>query len=764
MKLGALDQAGYVRLFKALLGTGYTQEDDGPHGAELAGLAKIAAMVSEAPDNVVRNMFVSHAVEALDEHDRMRALPTDANLTTAQRQARLVAFTRALPKLVRARLDQAIDRWLGVTSGETITPGPIIAKAHGCSHWGGLVVSRLEPSATLPQLRVIDAMLQRGLPARALSKRAGTRVATYAQPVDSSLLFDDDPSPDIASLVPIVAPFEKFPGEVITLDEWREIQAQLLWKPYKGDADSTTNHFTLIQGLATSDAFFYAEGQINSGATNPVDSHTSWQNRCVQVWLASDDTGFTDTAAAGVDHGFLGAAKLGTIATPYVHTIVGPGTAGDFQIRIDGTGRLCITNTSLGSRDFKMFVRITPPAFAGTLNDREPWLSLSTFSAPGVESMYYGSGVFNPTVVWGYGNIVDEGPAVRRVLYTGSMQRAADGDTPRVVTLDTSIDWRNRAVLVCSLGAGSNSAVLHAASHRIANGLGSATGTVTKVFRTNAGAASSTSAVNANQLAEASGNVWLYADSTTGHLMAEMKASFSANLYAHAFFMVTASNTLGAPLTTADHYPVTAGAVYPADVNVAQNYGCYAQGQASATAPVTLPALGTVVDGHVPPRPVSWNVRERLGDPADRLVEVRQKLYGQRKRLLSVGIPAFSTIFVDAFTAPPVAADSNLDQMDYRDRLVLVEGAHMTGTNISLGNPVPQNDSGAAKFCWVFYAGPYDDHTFTTGNLTLTFEFRRQFFQSRLSATNASASTRYLNLMVEATGFLGLTDRRLMGA
>lgn len=757
MKLGALDHTGYRGLFKRLLGTGYTQDDTGPHGAEISGLAKIAAMASEALDNAVRNMFVSHAIEALDEHDLLRSMPTDANLTTAQRQARLVGFCRALPKLIEKRLDKAIERWMGVSSGQTVSPPASLAIDHGCSHWGGLVVTRLEPAADLSELRVIDMLLSRGLPARALSKRAGLIPANYGQPVDRSIMPTPQPSPVVPVLQPNVAPFEMFPGQVITLDEWREIQAHMLWKPYAGGTGTTTNQFSFAHTNAGE--MFYGGGSLAPGASF-TPTLPQWENRIVQAWCAAHSSAFTDTTAAAISHGFIAASKLGTVAAPYVHTFVGSGVVTGLTLSLPGPdSQAFLTNTSGATIHFVILLRKSPFVFQDTANDREPWTSLTDFNSVSIASAWQAARIDAKS---GGGGYASTGAAIRRILYTGPMQRDAEGEAPTLVTLDTSVDWRSRALLVVALGAGSNTVLPHAAANRIANGVGSSTAPIAKVFGTYDGATVNAAAVVAQQYADPTGNIWIWADEVTGHLMAEMKESVSTNEYAHAFFLIAATAGAGTPYTL----PVDDPVVYPADLNIPQNSSCFAQGQGTPSAPVTLPPLGVVLDGGIPAKPVAWKVRERLSSADDRLIEVRQRIIGQRRRILSMGILAGATIDADAHTAVPTVADQNLDQIDYRDRFVFIEGAWAT-TDISLGRATQLTDASANKFAWCFYAGPYDDHTITFGDITITFDFQRSStapYQSRLRVTNGAGSTRYVNLMVEATGFLGLTDRRLLGA
>jgi hypothetical protein len=404
-----------------------------------------------------------------------------------------------------------------------------------------------------------------------------------------------------------------------------------------------------------------------------------------------------------------------------------------------------------------MFLSKTSRMVANTTGDREPWPSLSTFDADSVSAMHVGSRIEDGAA--SLAGLVNQGSAVRRVLYTGSMAKSdATGLTPAIVTLDTSIDWRNRALLVSCIGSGSATAIPFASSSVVDAGPG-----VTRVFLTGSGAVANAAAQGARQLLCGSSNpeYWLWADSTTGHLKAEMK-TISTNAYAHGFLMVMATPTLGFPSgATMTSVPIAAPAVYAADLNRAQNFGVYAQGRSNGTAEITCPPLGVITDGGLPARPISWLVRERRGDAADRSVDVRQHLYGQRKRVISLGVATGATIDVDAHNQTPSAASSNLDQIDYRDRLLRIEVA-FSSTWISIESP--NADSGVTRFTWFLYTGPFGNQSVTVSNVTLTFEFGRvsaNAFHSRLRITNATGADVYANIMIEASGFLGLTDRRL---
>lgn len=758
MNLNLLDQAGFIKLLKRLQGSGYSSDDDSVNVAEITGVAKIAAMASEALDAAVSNLFVSHADEALDQHDDVRGMPSDALLSTADRRSRLVAFTRALPKMIEARLDGAMDRWLGTTTGSTLSPTGSQAYFHGCSEIGHLTVSRLEPSADPQELRVIDAILRRGLPARMLSKRGAVRTATYAQDVERSVFTTTAPGSDPTIGGPLhTAPLEQFPGGTITLDEWREIQAMLLYKPYRGGAGTTTNHFTTSHTDAG--ANLYLEGNLTGASAFSVTNAGSWVGCMVQGWVVAHTASFSDTTASGLSHGYLGVTKMGPPSSGWVVPFLTPsGVASDIQVETDASGFLRIANLSGADRHFKMFLRRTSRMYNDTTHSREPWTNLSQFDSASVSAMLSQSQVVDGP--FPYGAMLNQGPAVRRILYTGSMSKSGV-DSPNLVVLDTSMDWRNRALLVLMIGdGGSNTRVLFASADGLSSSM--ATTISSRVFLTGSGAVANPAAAGARQMRIAT-DIWMWADSSTGHLMAEVK-DISTSTYSHAMVMVMATPTLGFPTgTPMVSVPVAAPSVMPADLNRPQNFGVYAQGQSNGTTAITCPPLGVISDGGLPCRPSSWLVRERRGDLRDREVEVRQKLYGQRKRVISLGVAAGATIDVDAHNQILSATSSNLDQIDYRDRFLHIE-VTSSSLDISLGAAVQISDVLAPRFVWALYTGPFGNQTVASGDITLTFEFGRptaNAFHSRLRVTNNAASTRYVNMVIEATGFLGLTDRRL---
>jgi hypothetical protein len=765
-------------------GTGYSDDEDSVRVADLDGVASVAARSSEALDASVGNAFVSTADEALDDWDRLLSMPTDATLSTAQRQARLVAWMSALPKLIEARLDHALDAWLGTTSGVTLAPNRSVTWRSGGHKLGSLAVGRLETGATIATMRVIDALLRRGLPARAIGCKGATRYADYGSPVERSAFRVSIPATPFFADAD-TAPLEQFPGGVLTEESYKEMQAQLLWKPYRGNTGTMTNHFSLDHESSPG-AMLYAAGSLTALTTVALeDSGTvdgaQWGSRVVQAWIVVSTSAITDTTALS-GHGWLSAVKLGDSGSaPFPHLFVplaGGAAAANMELSLSANALTLTNNHATNTYYFKLFVRRTPKCFADTTHSREPWLEpTTTLDADAVTAMVSESRIRNPTIGT-YADLISPGSAVRRILYTGAMQRTAAGDTPNVVVLDSSIDWRGRALLVTHL-VDSSTVVKEASSTKLTGRMiedssGSPSGLpLTKIFLTGTGSAANPTTTTAFQYICYTGtdaDIWLWADSTTGYLKAEMKASLSDHEYACGFIMVTATPLLGTPAVALPSLPSAYPQALSVDFTVPQLHGCYAQGQAGATSAVTAPPLGTIVDGALPARPISWLVRERAGHIYDRKIDVRQRIYGQRKRLISFAVGSGAVMDIDACSVLPEASTSTLDQIDYRDRFVFIEG-EWAASDISLGKALPGIDDPVVRFSWVFYGGPYGDQSITLpgsgSGMVITFIFGRNgndAFQSRLSITNNDGGTRYLNLAIECTGFLGLTDRRLDGA
>lgn len=785
MDFGSLDQAGFLQLLKRLQGTGgYSDDDSSNRVKELNAIAKVADLVSEAIELAGRNEFVSAAVEALLAYEALYFLPSDYQFTDAQRQGRLKAFLGALPKMVEARLDAAFDAYLGATSGLTIRPkGDDSFDLAQSAAAGGFYVQRQEPSADTAERRTLDPILARGMPARALGGKLSTGNATFGTGSIDRLSINTTPAVTPATQTKSraeVYPF--YPGSVIDAGTWKEIQAMLMWKS-KGFTVSTTDQGRTIVAM----------GSIPAGNTAVIDGPTyggggaiSWDNRLVQAWgvFSATDIRLGDLTARGAaEHCWIPASKLGTIAVPYVHDMfnISAGATVNAQVSINGAGDLTLKNNTAGTRYFAIMFRCTPVHTVASSTDVQPWVStlditnaaLTTIARMSeVRDANGGGGAWTKSSLF----VGDQG-AIRRICYSGPLGKGSTDGRQRVV-LDSSEDWRKRYVLIVPIVTASATRFQSANwSVPTSRTLPSDADTPPRLFYTGDGAAQGSATAIAYQHADkaiSNKNVWIFADSTTGDLIAEMKSTDSTNAYGTIMFLAIASEKEnGASIAT--QVPLHATQIHALDLNQIQRNGCYAQGfqggaprayvgaETKRTVP-TCPPLGEISEGSLPRRPVSWMVRERIGeydDAGDGMYEQRQPIFSQRKRVISVSIGAGATIDADDFNN----TGSAIDQIDYRDRFIWIDGRHAAG-DITITKSPQVTDVGVNRISIMLYSGPFGDQAIAADSLTFTFEFARNTVgaQSKLMITNTSGATRYVNLTVECSGHLGLTDRRLYGA
>lgn len=788
MDFGSLDQAGFLRLLRRLQGRGgYSDDDDSNRTKELNAVAKVAALASEALELAGRNEFPSQAVEALLSLERLFGLPGDVQFTDAQRQSRLRAFMRALPKMVESRLDAAFDSYLSATSGVTIRPNAVESWYHRAPPAGGLHVQRQEPSADSVERRTLDPILARGLPARALGGKVSTGDATFGSgSIDRKSINIAQavlPSVQTKANCPVI-PY--YPGSVIAADDWKEIQAMLLWKGKSIVMNQSSQGRTIV-----------AMGSITAGSTAIIDGPThggggaiSWDNRLVQAWgvFSSTDvrlSGSPDLSARpSTDHCWLSLSKLGTTGTPYLHEMVDIATGANVnaQISVNGTGDLTLKNNAAGTRYFAIMFRCCPTHTTGSSGDTEPLINATdivnadiTQVARSVEVRDANGGGAGWTKTSLFSG---DQAAIRRICYSGPLGKGSSDGRQRVI-LDSSEDWRKRYVLLVPVTKADASQFQSASWGTMsARYTTSNIDCTPRLFYTGPGAAQGSATAVAyqhpDQIVNAK-NVWIFADSTTGNLIAEMKSTDSASNFATVMFLALGSEMQDGA-SVANTVPLHATQIHALDLNQIQNNGCYAQGfqggaprhyigsSTKGNIP-TCPPLGLIAEGAMPRRPVSWMVRERVGDydDADGYYEQRQPIINQRKRLISVGIAASGEVPIDDFNE----INPLVDQADMRDRLIWIEGRFSANDIAIPTSPQTGDVASTTRFCAVFYSGPFGDQSFAIGNLTIKFEFSRtgsnKGQHSRITLTNNSGSDMYINMATECSGFLGLTDRRQYG-
>jgi hypothetical protein len=341
-------------------------------------------------------------------------------------------------------------------------------------------------------------------------------------------------------------------------------------------------------------------------------------------------------------------------------------------------------------------------------------------------------------------------------VYTGPLYYQPGYGVPDMVVLDSSEDWRNRWVLVsgCFIASGDDAIPNDAFPVPSCDGMYNADGAPWRIWYTGPGAASSPDAHGANEHPVEfpgigfSQTIFFYVD-LAGALCVRMKPVGSTlRRAASCIALVIATGRDVSPVA------VTSVPVHATQV---------------PRAAPTAPPLGLVTEGHSPSRPVSWRVHERLGALDNGTYEVRQKIFGQRKRVVSIVVPAGSTVPVDDFNKLAETAPGLNDQVDFRDRYLIVHG-RASNTDIRLGAAAQLPDNDALAIGWSIYTGPYELAAHTkevSPTLSMRFEFARagagRGLHSRLVLINTDALPIYVNLTVEVSGKLGLCDSRLYG-
>lgn len=771
MELPSLTEDQFLALLKRLQGSGYTEDPDSKRVAELQAVARVAALASEGLGALGRNLFMQSADEALDALERVRFLVGSATLTTARRRRRLLAFAQGTGKLVEARLSNALANYLGSSAGQTVSPDVARTTAHGASPRSTLVVGRLEPSADKHAARDLDPVLARGLPSRALAGGVAQAELTYGAALDGSpLAIGLEPSVAIVVQTKArAAPIEAYPGQVVTPDAWIELQSMLLWKSRGFTLDQAQQGRTALRTLALA-------GSASTSVGGP-----SWAGRLLSAWGAvrADDADDDLAASLASECVWLATSKLGAAGSGPTHTLAHlDGTPSDITVHVAGDGTLTVTNTGVAARLVTLLLSSTPVYGEGTTTDTQPWASTSVIAHDALAELYAGLVISDATP--GSFSGAPAG-ALRRVVYTGGLTRELGADRVRHVVLDSSEDYRRRYLLVAPLtfgvGLGVDPAHYPAAS---ADGLSPRFSALSapRLFYTGDGAAQGQDEQLPYQHPDGldAPDIWLFSDDD-GNLCAEMKETLSTHKSACLMALILGTEQVGGD-SVVTPVPVHATRVQTLDLEQPQNCGVYAQGfqggvprlSRSDPAPRTVPTcppLGLISEGSLPLRPIAFTVRERLGAIDDGTYEARQKIVGQRRRIVSLALAAGALTPVDAFNVATELAPGVNDQVDFRDRLVVVEGRWST-SDIRIGAVAQTADTAATAFFVAFYAGPYADvEVPITSTLSMYFEFSRSAehggYHSRLCFRNTGEDEVFANATITCSGFVGLTDLRQYG-
>jgi len=770
---GQLDEQGQLDLLRSLQGEGaYTEETGTARDAELSGVARIAYLASETLVAAARNMLPSKSVELLDGYELLHAAPSNEQLTDTQRQSRLKAFLRALPRLLAHRLDNAAASLTGVTTGTTVSHDGTTQTDGGASVVGAFGVTRLEPSATAQDAVALDTIMRRGSAARSIVGDTATRAADYSgvTPIDRSIL-EDVPVGATHTTAPIVRPFDYYVGSTVRQAQWRELQAMLCWKAGYGDLVPTYLDQTDQGGT------LYEQGSVATAATVSLDTVDDWSERWLQVWGVVSATDITpasyDLASLpDTDLVWTSLCKTGTTGAPYTQTLTTlAGGSSLCTVQVNGSGDLELSNTSGATRYYRLFVRASPKySLTETPGSviRSPWLDLEFATSATMSQLWKAATIRDQTLA----NAAEGGQ--RRVFSTGTLSRVATDETQFVV-LDSSLDWRERVLLVAPLTSDSASANPSPQTTGVDTRVGTSENNVPRMFNTYTGAAIGSATAQPYQHADrfAGPNVWLFADSATGDLVAEMKSTDSTDARACAMFMVLASERTDGDV---EPVPIDGASLTAYDLNTLQDIGCWAQGkqgnaprQLAADVPgsaITAAPLGVIsASGGMPYAPSVFEVRERIGRADDATFEQRQPVRSQRKIV--------GSILVEDGAIEPVDELANLfdegtELWDVRDRFVWIEARASFTTDIRIGGI---SDNSADKKCALLYTGPHDTGDFVmtlAPGLTIFLNWSRlqlgaEGIYSTFSFENVFGSDYYVNYAIELSGHLGLADRRLWG-
>lgn len=798
MDLGSLDQDQYLALLQRLEGSGFTKDPDSVRVGELTAIAKAAAMATEALNDAFANLFLQSVNSALDLYERTLYLVQGSTVSVDERRARLLAFRQG-SWMVEARLDNAFTNYLDDTTGTTQRPTEVESRAHGASPGTGLTVSRREPAmSTKLQARDLATVLERGLPARARSAGVSQRDATWGDALEPAGIAMTPAVTVPAQTAARTAPMKFPPGSSMTRAQWVELQALLCYKSHGFSIDQTKQGRTVM----------CINVSLAGGATalidGPGNGSVNWQHRFISAYGVVSSTTIADpTAKTVAEQVWLAASKAGPASSSYPHTLLGSDAAvtnSNVALDVDTSGNLRVKNNNGSGVFVTLMVRCTPTYAPGSTTDTQPWANTTQPSAAGMAELYAAQLVTQGAAGKFAG--VNAG-AIRRVLYSGPLVKTPTDGIPQGVTLDTSIDWRNRYVLVVPLmtlsgGAGiDNTYPVPSMDGMFSPPLFQYPRlSAPRLFFTGAGTAMGSATAQPYQLSVGStigfGPFWAFAE-TDGTLCVEMKETASLAASGAWMGLIIASDPIdGTAVSTPA--PVHATQVQTHDLETVQTLGTYQQGRQGnvprylitdpAPRPVpTCSPLGVIGEGAFPVRPVSWMVRERLGDNLDGKYEHRQSIFGQRRRLVSLTVPNGASREIDDFNLSAQLSLGVNDQIDLRDRILWLEG-RWSAADITVNAASALTDVGTAQFSLQMYTGPINrsgpgfagfysgGHRVTVSlspvaGLEFEFVFSRAGTQKGLHSVgrflNSTGATAYLNFTWEVSGKLGLCDSRGYG-
>lgn len=772
-------------LLKRLQGTGYASEEGTARAVELEAIAEVAAKASEALTVASDNASPSGISEIASAYEYAHQLPTDDSLTIQERRDRAVAFTRALPQATEARFIGAANT-LNTGLYETASYLSLNNKpARGPrAYWRGLSVG--DASQPLDAVRLI---LDRASAASVLPAGSGRFGLSYSlswnSPSDNAVLHaDSGMSGYLESGKPDTSAIEVTLGQTVTTGLLDEIRRSLYWHPTAG-VGGTAFYVANSDDLPpaqTCGEWIVCLGSIANATTATLDA-SNWANQLASAYGIVSATNITtgggvDTASlAATDRVYCETAKHGF----YRQLTASDGTGSGVLIAFSNTG-VTLQNNSGGTRYFLLFVRGTArwSTTATTHAAADAIARKTTFPQLEVTWMTRNTSVRDGNITTNWTRTLVTGSdtayrgAHRRIIYSGPTAIAANATSgvPVTVVVDTSIDWRGRWVMVYGTVQGSANSIVAANWDQLQPLVSPGPFTVmpTAFFTGTGGTATTFCASLGSGLPQP---YRMYARSTDGALIVEHASSgVGGHVYACGLWFVVAAPKSSDATCRA---PLDGAYAAPVDLAEPQMSGTWQQGWPSAPNPQhsafpttqsvpTNPPLGLISEGGSPPVPVQWTQRERVGIITDPSIVVRQRIFGQRKRMISLSVPAAGSRRLEAANGE---SGEPVDEIDYRDRLVWVSG-NVGSTDATIGTASGTADTSNTPFVCALYTGPYGTQSVTIATgVTLVFTFAKSTsgrgVHSELSFANSNGSTRYINAVLECTGQLGLSDNRTTG-
>lgn len=698
----------WSRIILGLFGDGYSSDPDGLRVAEITAYAYLFAWCDNVLTQVGNEAYPQSAVDMLDEHEAALRLPNDSGVTDDERKARVLAL-----RTLRGMNDASITRVLAAlgTLGPGEYEGPTGADMLpelGLESFHALSSVLFVGAADLAEARVRQALalvLERGVDVSRFGPNhtKGSRLLASARGAiwDTGPVVAADGNPQVFGAVTIdrtadataetdvrwtSRPRTFGPLAVVHLDDMRRTVRSLALQPDSGPSATTT---PTMEG----DLKCIASVSIGAGASVLVEDSGVWVNRFLiysgQASTAADvrpggaaengdnariTPGFLDTAAGGV----------GNIATLITNV----------ELYADAATGLRIRNTGGTTAYVNLFAWAASPYTGGAVGRLDPF-GLSADSVTGIDATLWNAYVSAletrrgvAAAAWATGELRG---LVHRTAMTPSMEVPAIAAPAAEYVIDSSIDWRDR-FLVVSVGGFD----VAAGGTKYPGGTDQDSGLAIDrndptssayapfVFGyTGPGHAAAQTA--AGQWDIAGGGpapCCLYAR-TTGELVLALYAAAGPAGFDETFVVnVIGSFQLGVKVTPSAAAPpipaaVAGGAVRPSQLNIPQDYATqeYARAPESASADLLTVPLGLDVYGVPPVARVHRTRRDRV---TGFVQDAAKPLY--RRERTDGGATCWSSGVYVALTHYVLDATQ-----DWRDRWVYRLGTTSIGTSASKG-------------------------------------------------------------------------------